>query len=134
MARAEEIEAEATQRAIVLANQARCPLGVTPVTSKSSAKAISEAKRRGMNIYCATLGCIILGVLYLAQLLTACRSRLKILIHVLVMMAFEEEIKIEYFHGACISEILILMSTLSGFDCCLTNQAPMSVNCRAVYS
>ena len=50
MARAEEIEAEATQRAIVLANQARCPLGVTPVTSKSSAKAISEAKRRGKNI------------------------------------------------------------------------------------
>ena len=53
MARAEEIEAEATQRAIVLANQARCPLGVTPVTSKSSAKAISEAKRRGKNVIVA---------------------------------------------------------------------------------
>ena len=53
MARAEEIEAEATQRAIVLANQARCPLGITPVTSKSSAKAISEAKRRGKNVIVA---------------------------------------------------------------------------------
>ena len=64
MARAEEIEAEATQRAIVLANQARCPLGITPVTSKSSAKAISEAKRRGKNVIVALIKLCHTGYLY----------------------------------------------------------------------
>lgn len=47
MCRTEEIEAEAAHRAIVLANQARCPVSIIPVTSKSAAKAISEAKRKG---------------------------------------------------------------------------------------
>lgn len=47
MCRAEEIESEAAHRAIVLANQARCPLSIVPVTSKSSAKVISEARHKG---------------------------------------------------------------------------------------
>ena len=48
MCRVEEVEAEATQRMIVLANQARCPVCVTPITSRSSARVISEARRRGL--------------------------------------------------------------------------------------
>ncbi|KAF6026265.1 DPYS [Bugula neritina] len=51
MCRAEEVEAEAVNRAIVLANQARCPLAVVPITSKSSAKVISEARRKGYVVF-----------------------------------------------------------------------------------
>ena len=48
MCRPEEVEGEATQRAIVLANQARCPLYVVHVMSKTAANVICEFRRKGL--------------------------------------------------------------------------------------
>jgi hypothetical protein len=42
-----QLEAEATQRAITVADQAGAPVMITPVMSKSSANVISAARRSG---------------------------------------------------------------------------------------
>lgn len=53
--RPEEVETEATHRAIVLANQMNCPLYVVHVMSKSSADIISEKRRKGCIVFGETL-------------------------------------------------------------------------------
>ncbi|KAK2177976.1 hypothetical protein NP493_567g03002 [Ridgeia piscesae] len=47
----EEVEAEATNRAVCLANQATCPLYVVHVMSKSSADVVSKARREGKVVF-----------------------------------------------------------------------------------
>ncbi|XP_037922617.1 dihydropyrimidinase isoform X2 [Hermetia illucens] len=55
LSRQEEVEAEATNRACVLAHQMKAPLYVTRVTNKLSADAIGRARHSGTCVYGETL-------------------------------------------------------------------------------